>query len=921
VRFSRFIIKTMAEKEKLEREKTSPSSVQTKSTVSSGVPQFVPSLRHRSSHVPELPKQLAEFQALAEIPSVVSAMDAVNLVNKLLVATDGVTVVTSEASEAYEQAQAALVEELCANIEASLDPARGVKNLARLWEVMTVSDHRFFKAYSGVRDASVREVNLKHFDTFIQELGEFEAEVSEQNLPCAQTKTKALDLVVDAINLLKPFTELVLRLSSGDGLSGEVGPVKKLSRMVEKTVLRAQNLPTREIPRVEDARSSLLDFSSVLDIRRGFVEAHTTSDLTAVLHRIRAEQVSGTIKVVRIKDRFSNPSTGGWADCMVNFYFSSDPLKHICELQLVHSAMMTVRKELGGHLIYTKGRNACELLELAAASSPLGAAIPFMALKAYMDEHGFEVPPAVSSWGDWTSEEELQLWDGVVVDDRGQPDVLGTLFSVLGGQFDGPTFSAALFLGMPQGPVNFRPLRHVASDELLEVIGAYCPLVSSVNLDTCRGITDKGLAALARGCPRISWVNLQFCNHVTAQGGAEMLKLCPKLEPDKMLPLAASWKCGGVLDALASHHSNIRCLTLQGCRHVNDAGLESLAACRCLEKLDIGLCMQVTDAGIIAVARSCTVLRHFSFRNLSKVTDASFEALGSFCDSLEFLDAAFVKVSDKGVAKVAMGCNRLQEVDLTGCMDIGNDSMRALGDHCPNLRAVRVDCRGVEDEGLAYLQERCPRLVSNAVGSVHKGDHFLVAAAKVHGAGLVDLNLAQSTAVGDRGLFHISEACPGLQNLDLSNCIAITETGIGSIAKGCSQLRLLRLAYCHRIANTALRSLGEHSASLTDLDLSYCPRVSDPGVEALSCCKSLCLLRLSYCERISDFSLKCLSNGCPELRSISLIFCLKISDEGMSYLAARNHKLEEILLEGTAVTEVGERQLRTIIPNRLLIER
>ena len=49
---------------------------------------------------------------------------------------------------------------------------------------------------------------------------------------------------------------------------------------------------------------------------------------------------------------------------MINFYLNSDSNKHICELQLVHTQMMTARKGLPGHAVYNRVRNASELLLL-----------------------------------------------------------------------------------------------------------------------------------------------------------------------------------------------------------------------------------------------------------------------------------------------------------------------------------------------------------------------------------------------------------------------------------------------------------------------------------------------------------------------------------------------------------------------------
>ena len=70
-----------------------------------------------------------------------------------------------------------------------------------------------------------------------------------------------------------------------------------------------------------------------------------------------------SIRVTRIKNRFDTPTSGGWGDVMVNFYFEKDERRHIVELQLMHDRMMTVRKKQGAHAAYNQARTAAELLE------------------------------------------------------------------------------------------------------------------------------------------------------------------------------------------------------------------------------------------------------------------------------------------------------------------------------------------------------------------------------------------------------------------------------------------------------------------------------------------------------------------------------------------------------------------------------
>merc|ERR1712032_1799413 len=71
---------------------------------------------------------------------------------------------------------------------------------------------------------------------------------------------------------------------------------------------------------------------------------------------------SKEVTVCRIKDRFNEPSSAGWTDCMVNFYFNDDPHKHVCEVQLIHFKMLSQRTTQEGHDAYNVYRAASELL-------------------------------------------------------------------------------------------------------------------------------------------------------------------------------------------------------------------------------------------------------------------------------------------------------------------------------------------------------------------------------------------------------------------------------------------------------------------------------------------------------------------------------------------------------------------------------
>ena len=79
--------------------------------------------------------------------------------------------------------------------------------------------------------------------------------------------------------------------------------------------------------------------------------------------------VKEKIRIVGVKNRWLAPTSGGWSDALITFYFEDDVTKHICEVQLVHADMMRVRKEMGAHKGYTTFRCALELLEATGNAS------------------------------------------------------------------------------------------------------------------------------------------------------------------------------------------------------------------------------------------------------------------------------------------------------------------------------------------------------------------------------------------------------------------------------------------------------------------------------------------------------------------------------------------------------------------------
>ena len=163
-------------------------------------------------------------------------------------------------------------------------------------------------------------------------------------------------LYADAARVKPSFDVVVRELATATGarlelalLSAQKTGLKKTSRVVEKSALR---------PGAGRGRSKW-----VCDVVRAMLVATSMSAVGSIVRGLLALHGAGALTVVRIKDRFAQPSAGGWRDLMVNFVLVGDATRHVCEVQVVHEMMLTARKGLPGHAIYGIVRGAMELIE------------------------------------------------------------------------------------------------------------------------------------------------------------------------------------------------------------------------------------------------------------------------------------------------------------------------------------------------------------------------------------------------------------------------------------------------------------------------------------------------------------------------------------------------------------------------------
>uniref|UniRef100_A0A8C2YM28 F-box/LRR-repeat protein 20 n=1 Tax=Chinchilla lanigera TaxID=34839 RepID=A0A8C2YM28_CHILA len=192
-------------------------------------------------------------------------------------------------------------------------------------------------------------------------------------------------------------------------------------------------------------------------------------------------------------------------------------------------------------------------------------------------------------------------------------------------------------------------------DEALKYIGAHCPELVTLNLQTCLQITGEGLITICRGCHKVQSLCASGCSSIT----------------------------GAILNALDQNCPLLRILEVARCRQLTDVGFTTLARnCHELEKMDLEDCIQITDSTLIQLSVHCPRLQVLSLSHCELITDDGIHHLGNgpcVHDQLEVIELdSCPLITDASVD--------LERIELYDCQQITCAGIKSLRTHLPNTK-------------------------------------------------------------------------------------------------------------------------------------------------------------------------------------------------------------------------------------------
>ena len=187
-------------------------------------------------------------------------------------------------------------------------------------------------------------------------------------LPPLKQRTSDVCAVYQHGRVVAPmFQEFMEKLAKGSHNVFTMAPPKKIYRMSEKIGVRAKRL--WDGATIVDAVRGTMEMGSM---ERGMVFLDYLQGADKRLGGDWQDAFDTKIHIVGIKNRWppNKPAPGGWCCGQVYFSFLDDANGHVCELQIVHESMESVRKKIGNpaYLKFSANRSAAQLK--AAAFPP-----------------------------------------------------------------------------------------------------------------------------------------------------------------------------------------------------------------------------------------------------------------------------------------------------------------------------------------------------------------------------------------------------------------------------------------------------------------------------------------------------------------------------------------------------------------------
>ncbi|XP_071691522.1 F-box/LRR-repeat protein 3-like isoform X2 [Rutidosis leptorrhynchoides] len=358
-----------------------------------------------------------------------------------------------------------------------------------------------------------------------------------------------------------------------------------------------------------------------------------------------------------------------------------------------------------------------------------------------------------------------------------------------------------------------------------------------------------------------------------------------------VLSRTTSLKFSG-LELLIRSCPKLQSVDLSHCCQFGDREAAAISFAADLREVKLDKCLRLTDVGLAKIAIRCEKLEKISLKWCLEITDLGIDLLSNKCAHLKHLSVSYLKISNESLRSIS-SMKKLEVLSMAGCGLVGDEGLHFIGNGCPSLQTLDVSrCEHVSSTGLISVTRGCKSLQK-----LNAGYYFLEISTTVS-HNLKDLKQLKTVRVdgarvNDYFFQMISTNCLLLVEVGLSKCEGVNDSGLENLSN-CMKLRCLRLGICTDISNKGLSYIGSNCKNLIELDLYRCLNIGDDGLGFIATgCKKIRKLNLCYCPKITDKGMAYLSH-LEELSDLEMRSLSEVTSVGMTAVASGCRKLSEL---------------------------
>ncbi|XP_043839988.1 leucine-rich repeat-containing protein 29 [Dromiciops gliroides] len=229
-----------------------------------------------------------------------------------------------------------------------------------------------------------------------------------------------------------------------------------------------------------------------------------------------------------------------------------------------------------------------------------------------------------------------------------------------------------------------------------------------LDLSSCVSLTNSSLLAISANLPQLTVLRLAWCKEITDSGLLGLVD--PGEEKDKGPKLSRNFgDTGFFLPQLPPEPSAH--LESPSREAPNKQLSPSLLMLRALQELDLTACSRLTDTSLAKVLRF-PHLKQLSLSLLLELTDTGLVAVAKGCPSLEHLALSHCsRLSDRGWAQAAEFWRRLRHLNLSSCNQLTEQTLVTIGKACQRLKVLDVSmCQGISMAAVEHFQAQLPQV-------------------------------------------------------------------------------------------------------------------------------------------------------------------------------------------------------------------